>query len=62
MRDPNRLYDFYDRLREVHITKFPDLRFGQFMTCVLGEMQSCGRDPFFPEENEMIKFIENWRA
>lgn len=31
MRDANRLYGFYDKLREVHMTKFPDLRFGQLV-------------------------------
>ena len=61
MRDANRLDDFYDRLKKVHKEKFSDLRFGQFMMCVLVDMQASGRDPFFPEENEMIKFIEEWR-
>ena len=61
MRNANRLYEFYDKLREVHMIKYPDLRFGQWMVCVLGDMQANGRDPFFPEEDEMIKFIENWR-
>jgi hypothetical protein len=61
MRDANRLDDFYDRLKKVHKEKFSDLRFGQFMMCVLGDMQASGRDPFFPEEDEMIKFIEEWR-
>ena len=61
MRNPDRLDEFYDRLKKVHKEKFSDLRFGQFMMCVLGDMQSKGRDPFFPEEDEMIKFIEGWR-
>lgn len=61
MRNPNRLDEFYDRLKKVHKERFSDLRFGQFMMCVLGDMMSYGRDPFFPEEDEMIKFIEEWR-
>ena len=61
MRNPDRLDEFYDRLKKVHKDKYPDLRFGQFMMCVLGDMHSKGRDPFFPEEDEMIKFIEEWR-
>ena len=61
MRNPNRLDEFYDRLKKVHKERHSDLRFGQFMMCVLGDMQSKGRDPFFPEEDEMIKFIEEWR-
>ena len=43
MRDANRLYKFYDKLREVHMTKFPDLRCGQFMMCVLGDMHASGK-------------------
>jgi hypothetical protein len=31
MRDPNRLYKFYENLRDIHITYFPDWRFGQFI-------------------------------
>lgn len=61
MRNPDRLDKFYDRLKKVHKERFSDLRFGQLMMCVLGDMQSKGRDPFFPEEDEMIKFIEEWR-
>ena len=61
MRDPNRLDDFYDRLKKVHKECHSDLRFGQWMICVLGDMQASGRDPFFPEEDEMIKFIEGWK-
>ena len=61
MRNSNRLDEFYDRLKKVHKERFSDLRFGQFMMCVLGDMQNKGRDPFFPEEDEMIKFIEEWR-
>lgn len=31
MRNPNRLYEFYDKLRAIHMTQFPDMRFGQLM-------------------------------
>jgi len=61
MRNPDRLDDFYDRLKKVHKELYSDLRFGQFMMCVLGDMHASGRDPFFPEEDEMIKFIEGWK-
>lgn len=30
IRDPNRLYDFYGKLREMH-KQLPDWRFGQFI-------------------------------
>ncbi len=30
------------------------------MMDALGAMQAGGRDPFFPEEDEMIRFLENY--
>lgn len=57
MRDPNRLDGFYKELCRIHRTYFSDLRFGQFMMNFLGNVASSGRDPFFPEENEMLKLL-----
>ena len=57
MRDPNRLDGFYKELCRVHRTYFSDLRFGQFMMNFLGNVASSRRDPFFPEENEMLKLL-----
>ena len=59
MRDPKRIDEFCDRLKRAWMT-VPDWRFGQMMMNVLGAMASTGRDPFFPEEEEMIKFIEDF--
>ena len=56
MRDPKRIQKFCNRLARAW-EMVPDLRFGQLMVNVLGEME---RDPFFPEEDEMIEFIENY--
>ena len=61
MRDPNRLDDFYDRLKVVHKDKFPDLRFGQWITCIFANLQVDGRDPFHMEEDEIIKYIEGMK-
>ena len=58
MRDPKRIRKFCNRLAKAW-EMYPDLRFGQFMVNVLG---ACDRDPFFPEDDEMIKHIENWVA
>ena len=58
-RDPKRIDAFCDRLKAVWHT-FPDLRFGQLMVNVLGEMQKKGRDPFFPEDGEMMAFLESY--
>ena len=59
MRDIKRIDDFCNRLKVVW-KQVPDLRFGQFMMNVLGAMLKGGRDPYFPEEDEMIKFLEDY--
>ena len=58
MRDPKRIKEFCNRLAAAWMC-VPDWRFGQLMVNVLGDM-SMSRDPFFPEEDEMIQFIENY--
>lgn len=61
MRDPNRLYKFYDELRDIHMTYFPDWRFGQLINNVLGWWTAkCKRDIFFPEEYEMIEIFKEY--
>lgn len=57
MRDVNRIDAFCQRLAAAWKTYVPDQRFGQFMTNVFGGL---GRDPFFYEEEEMIREIEAW--
>lgn len=59
MRDPKRIQEFCNRLANAW-RALPDWRFGQLMCNILGDMQSTGRDPFFPEEPEMIEFIEDY--
>lgn len=60
MRDSKRIYEFCNQLAELWATKVPDWRFGQLIVNVFGAMQSTGRDPFFPEEDEMLKFIKKY--
>ena len=61
MRDANRLDDFYDRLKVVHKDKFSDLRFSQFTMSLLANIEKVsGRDPFYMEDDKMIKLIEEW--
>ena len=37
----------------------PDLRLGQLMTIILSAYAAeTGRDPFFPEDEEFVSFIE----
>lgn len=59
MRDINRIDKFCNELAEVW-KKVPDWRFGQLMNNVLGQMQSEGKDIFFPEEDEMIEYFKNY--
>lgn len=62
MRDPNRLYKFYNELMRIHMEKFPDWRFGQ-LTCNLDRwLQETKRvhDIFFIEEDEMMNYIKEF--
>jgi hypothetical protein len=54
MRDITRIRPFCDRLASVW-ERVPDWRFGQLMVNALGTM---GKDPFFPEDDEMIQYLE----
>lgn len=60
MRDPSRIYTFCNELADLWAKNAPDWRFGQLMMNALGEMQAGGRDPFFPEEDEMLRFLQNY--
>lgn len=61
MRDPNRLNDFYDTLKEIHKTYFPDWRYGQLCSNFFGWLMSEKQiDLFFPEENEMLKYLKEF--
>lgn len=61
MRNPNRLYDFYNKLQEVHITYFSDWRFGQLCGNFFGWLMSDkGIDLFYPEEDKMIEYIREY--
>jgi hypothetical protein len=57
MRDPNRLYKFYAELQKIHSTYCPDLTLERFIYDFVYQYK---RDPFFPEEDEILKDIEKW--
>lgn len=59
MRDVKRIKKFCDELATVWENNCPDWRFGQMICNVFGEM-AMERDPFFPEEDEMIKFFKDY--
>lgn len=60
MRNPNRIFEFCDKLAVLWHDRAPDWRFGQLVCNVFGEMASQGIDPFFPEEDKMMEFFENY--
>ena len=61
MRKPERLYDFYNELTRVHITHFPDWRFGQFCINFMHWITTAKeRDPFFIEEPVMIDLLHEY--
>lgn len=61
MRDPNRLDKFYDELKEIHKSEFPDWRFGQLCSNFFGWlMAEKNIDLFFPEEEDMLKYIKEY--
>ena len=60
MRNPDRINEFCNRLAACW-HKVPDWRFGQLMSNILGEyVAEKKRDIFFPEDDEMIEFFEDY--
>lgn len=60
MRDPNRIDKFCRDLAQVW-HKFPDWRFGQLMSNMLGDyVAQTGNDIFFPEESELMAFFRRY--
>ena len=57
MRNPDRIDDFCMQLAKIWKDNVPDWRFGQLICNVWGTINT---DPFFPEEDEMIKIFENY--
>lgn len=60
MRDKKRIKKFCDKLANIWENNVPQWRFGQLICNVFEQMAADGRDPFFPEEDEMIKFFEKY--
>lgn len=57
MRDVSRIDKFLDELEDIWKTHCPDWRFGQMISNVLNTFDI---DPFFLEEEDMIKRIRNF--
>lgn len=61
MRSPERLDELYDVLKKLHMNKYPDLRFYQFISML---MHTCEhdykKDPFYMEDNQIVEFIKKF--
>ena len=58
MRDPKRIKEFCEQLASIW-ERVPDWRFGQFISNVLGQVQTeKKRDIFFIEDDEMLTAIK----
>ena len=61
MRDKNRIQEFTKELERIWMQCYPDLRFGQLMMNFLNYVAlEHKRDPFFPEESEMLKYLKEY--
>lgn len=62
MRDPNRLYGFYNELMKIHMEKFPDWRFGQLVNNLERWLQVNKKinDIFYIEEDVMLRYISEF--
>lgn len=61
MRDKNRISVFTKELERVWMQCYLDLRFGQLMMNFLNYVAlEHKRDPFFPEESEMLKYLKEY--
>lgn len=57
MRNPERIKEFCNELAEIWETNVPQWRFGQLICNVFGTLNE---DPFFPEEEKMIKIFKDY--
>lgn len=57
MRDPKRLYKFYQELMKIHMNYFPDWRFGQLVDNFYGYL---GNDAFYLEEDRFIERLKEY--
>lgn len=61
MRDPERIDIICDELKKAW-HKYPDQRFGQFMSNFLGECVGKGKchDIFFPEDDKWLEWLKDF--
>lgn len=59
MRDPKRIRKFLNQLADIWETYFPDLRFGQLIHVFFAWMNTAGKEPFYIEDDEFLKFVKD---
>jgi len=59
MRDVKRIRKFCNRLATA-LELLPDLWFGQLIYNIFRRMQADGKDPFYPEDDSIIEYIEKY--
>lgn len=62
MRDQTRLYTFYNKLQEIHLTFFPDWRFTQLILNFEYwiRVNKHIHDMFYLEENDVLKYLDEY--
>lgn len=61
MRNPDRLDNFYDEMKELHKKHFPDWRFSQMMSNYFRYSFEVKKiDPFFLEENNFMSSFKEF--
>lgn len=60
MRNKKRIKEFCDEFANIWEENVPQWRFGQLICNVFGQMATKDKDPFFPEEDEMINYFKNY--
>lgn len=60
MRNPNRLYTFYNEIMRIHMQQFPDWRYSQLMLNFFGWLQQRGVDPFYFEEDMTLELFKEF--
>lgn len=60
MRDKNRIPEFTKEFEKVWVKYYPDWRFSELMDFLNYVALEHKRDPFFPEETEMLKYLKEY--
>lgn len=61
MRDPNRLYNFYNEVTRFHMTYRPDWRIGQFWNVFRTWLDGCKHiNIHYLKDNELLEYLKEF--